>query len=248
MHWCVVYSFADKQSLVSRAAVTSFVLRVGILAQRRGEHESTVCKAAVKRENIPCDQKGVVWDMGLSVSDMRRGMVILYNDELSEIAEYEHSKRGRAGSIARTRLRHLKTGRVTSTTFKGAENTESVFMESRPLQYLYKDGDAFVFMDSDHFDQFPLSKELLGEQVEYIVEGVTVIGYYYNNELVKVELPNFVELRVAQTEPGIRGDTVSNVDKPATLESGAVVQVPLFVKEGDLLKVDTRSGKYVERL
>ena len=186
--------------------------------------------------------------MGLSVSDMRRGMVILYNGELYEIAEYEHSKRGRGGAIARTRLRHLKTGRVTSTTFRGAENTESVFMESRPLQYLYKDGDDHVFMDSEHFDQFPLSTELLGEQVEYIVEGLTVIGYYYTNELVKVELPNFVELRVVQTEPGVRGDTVSNVDKPATLESGAVVQVPLFVKEGDLLKVDTRSGKYVERL
>ena len=248
MHWHVVYSFADKQSLVPWAAVTSFVLRVGILAQRRGEHESTVCMAAVKRENISCDQKGVVVDMGLSVSDMRRGMVILYNDELYEIAEYEHSKRGRGGAIARTRLRHLKTGRVTSTTFKGAENTESVFMESRPLQYLYKDGDAHVFMDSDHFDQFPLSKELLGGQVEYIVEGVTLIGYYYKNDLVKVELPNFVELKVVQTEPGVRGDTVSNVEKPATLESGAVVQVPLFVKEGDLLKVDTRSGKYVERL
>jgi len=186
--------------------------------------------------------------MGLSVSDMRRGMAILYDGELYEIVEYEHSKRGRGGAIARTRLRHLKTGRVTSTTFKGAENTESVFMESRPLQYLYRDGDAHVFMDSERFDQFPLSDELLGEQVNFIVEGVTVIGYYYKDNLVKVELPNFVELRVVQTEPGVRGDTVSNVEKPATLKSGAVVQVPLFVKEGDLLKVDTRSGRYVERL
>ena len=186
--------------------------------------------------------------MGSSVSDMRHGMAILYNDELYEIVEYEHSKRGRGGAIARTKLRHLKTGRTISETFKGAENTESVFMESRPLQYLYNDGDAYIFMDSQRFDQFPLFKEILGEQVNFIVEGITVIGYYYKNELVKVELPNFVELKVVQTEPGVRGDTVSNVEKPATLESGAVIQVPLFVKEGDLLKVDTRSARYVERL
>ena len=186
--------------------------------------------------------------MGLAVSDMRRGMVILYNDELYEIAEYEHSKRGRGGAIARTKLRHLKTGRVLSETFKGSENTESVFMESRPLQYLYRDGDAYGVMDSQRFDQFPLSKEILGDQASFIVEGVTVTGYYYRNELVRVELPTFVELKVAQTEPGVRGDTVSNVEKKATLESGAVIQVPLFVKEGDLLKVDTRSGRYVERL
>jgi len=207
-----------------------------------------VCKAAVKRENIFSGKKEVVQTMGLSVSDMRRGMVILYDGELYEIVEYEHSKRGRGGAIARTRLRHLKTGRVTSTTFKGAEDTESVFLESRQLQYLYKDGEAYVFMDSERFDQFPLSDGILGDQGEYIVEGITVIGYYYDGDLVKVELPNFVELKVVQTEPGVRGDTVSNVEKPATLESGAVIQVPLFVKQGDLLKVDTRSGKYVERL
>lgn len=186
--------------------------------------------------------------MGLAVSDMRRGMVILYNEELYEIIEYEHSKRGRGGAIARTRLRHLKTGRVIQTTFKGAENTESVFMESRPLQYLYKDGDTYIFMDNERFDQFPVSVELLGRQGAFIVEGVNVIGYYYKDDLVKIEVPNFVELKVAHTEPGVKGDTVSNVEKPATLESGAVIQVPLFVKEGDTLKVDTRSGKYVERL
>jgi elongation factor P len=186
--------------------------------------------------------------MGLSVSEMRRGMVILYEGELYEIMEYEHSKRGRGGAIARTRLRHLKTGRVISTTFKGAENTESVFLESRPLQYLYSDGDSYVFMDTERFDQFPIPADILGSQSKFIVEGINVIGYYHKDALVKVDLPNFIELKVVHTEPGVRGDTVSNVEKPATLESGAVVQVPLFVKEGDTLKVDTRSGKYVERV
>ncbi len=186
--------------------------------------------------------------MGLAVSDMHRGMVILYDGELYEITEYEHSKRGRGGAIGRTRLRHLKNGRTLSVTFKGSENTQSVFLESRPLQYLYHDGDSYVFMDNERFDQFPISAEVLGAQREFITEGINVLGYYYDDSLVKVELPNFVELTVVQTEPGVRGDTVSNVEKPATLETGAVVQVPLFVKKGDMLKVDTRSGKYVERV
>ena len=186
--------------------------------------------------------------MGLSVSEMHRGMVIRYDNELYEIIEYEHSKRGRGGAVARTRLRHLKTGRVIQTTFKGAENTESVFLESRPLQYLYKDADSYIFMDNERFDQFPIPAEVLGEKRQFLVEGINVIGYYQGDELIKVDLPNFVELKVVHTEPGVRGDTVSNVEKPATLESGAVIQVPLFVKEGDILKVDTRTGRYVERV
>lgn len=185
--------------------------------------------------------------MGLAVSEMRKGMVILYNGELYEIVGYEHSKRGRGGAIARTKLRHLKTGRSLSTTFKGSEDTESVFLESRPIQYIYNNGDSYVFMDKERFDQFPISADILGEQANFIVEGLDVVGYYHMDSLVKVELPNFVELKVIHTEPGVRGDTVSNVEKPATLESGAVVQVPLFVKEGDSLKIDTRTGTYVER-
>jgi len=175
-------------------------------------------------------------------------MAILYDGELYEIIEYEHSKRGRGGAIARTKLRHLKTGRVLSTTFKGSEETESVFLESRSLQYLYKDGDAYIFMDNERFDQFPLSKEILGSRRMFMIEGLNMLGYYYKDTLVNVELPNFVELKVVHTEPGVRGDTVSNVEKPATLKSGAVIKVPLFVREGDTLKVDTRSGKYVERV
>jgi len=186
--------------------------------------------------------------MGLAVSEMRKGMTLLYDGELYEIVEYEHSKRGRAGAVAKTKLKHLKTGRVTSATFKGPENTESAFLESRQLQYVYHDGTDYVFMDTERFDQFPISQQVLGEQSQFLLEGNMVIGYYYNDELVKVDLPNFVELKVTQTEPGVRGDTVSNVEKPATLETGVVVSVPLFVKEGDTLKVDTRSGTYVERL
>ena len=186
--------------------------------------------------------------MGLSVSEMRKGLVIEYDDELYEIVEYEHSKRGRGGAIARTKLKHLQTGRVVSTTFKGSENTKSVFLESRILQFLYADATDFVFMDTEQYDQFPLSADTLGDQAQYLVENGQVTGYYHNGNLLKIELPNFVELEVTHTEPGVRGDTVSNVEKPATLETGAVVSVPLFVKEGDTLKIDTRDGRYVERV
>jgi len=178
---------------------------------------------------------------------MRKGMTILYDGELYEIVEYEHSKRGRGGAVTKTKLRHLKTGRLSSVTFKGPENTESAFLESREIQYVYHDGASFVFMDQESFDQFPISEKILGAQSAYLLEGTTVIAYYYQNELVKVDLPNFVELKVTRTEPGVRGDTVTNVEKPATLETGAVVQVPLFIKEGDTLKIDTRTGMYVER-
>jgi elongation factor P len=175
-------------------------------------------------------------------------MAILYDGELYEIVEYEHSKRGRAGAVAKTKLKHLKTGKVLSATFKGSEDTASVFLETRELQYLYHDGTDYVFMDNERFDQFPLREDVLGERAQFLVEGTNVSGCYHEGNLVKVEIPNFVELAVATTEPGVKGDTVSNVEKPATLETGAVVHVPLFVKPGDRLKIDTRTGTYVERL
>jgi len=186
--------------------------------------------------------------MGLAVSELRRGMAILYDGELYEVVEYEHSKRGRAGAVAKTKLKHLKTGKVLSATFKGSEDTASAFLETRILQYLYHDGQSLVFMDSERFDQFPLSADVIGEKAQFLVEGMSVSGCYYEDSLVKVDIPNFVELEVTHTEPAVKGDTVSNVEKPATVETGAVVQVPMFVKEGDRLKIDTRTGTYVERV
>lgn len=186
--------------------------------------------------------------MGLSVSEIRRGMSIVYDGELYEVVEYEHSKRGRSGAVGKSKVKHLKTGKVLSVTFKGSEDTATAFLESRELQYLFHDGENLVFMDAESFDQFPLSKEVLGPQADYLIEGRNVVGCYYKDDLVKVDLPNFAELKVIRTEPGVKGDTVSNVEKPATVETGAIVNVPLFVKEGDTLKVDTRTGTYVERL
>jgi elongation factor P len=185
--------------------------------------------------------------MSLAVSDFRRGMTIVYDGELYEVVEYEHSKKARGGAVARTKLKHLKTGRVSTVAFKGAENTEAAFLESRELQYIFHDGSNCVFMDAD-FDQFPIGDDVLGPQAGFLLEGAKVIGFYHAGELVRVDLPTFVELKVTHTEPGVRGDTVSNVEKPATLETGRTISVPLFVKEGDTLKVDTRTGSYVERV
>ncbi|MEW5825795.1 MAG: elongation factor P [Candidatus Bipolaricaulota bacterium] len=186
--------------------------------------------------------------MGLSISELRKGMTLLYGGELYEIVDYEHNKRGRGSAVASAKLKHLKTGKVTTETFRGFEDTSSVFLESRELQYLFHDGDNLIFMDVERFDQFPISHDVLGPGADYLVEGTNVIGYYYNGGLITVDIPNFVELKVSKTEPGVRGDTVSNVDKPATLETGVVVRVPLFVKEGDRLKIDTRTGTYIERV
>ncbi|MCD5417940.1 elongation factor P [Candidatus Bipolaricaulota bacterium] len=186
--------------------------------------------------------------MGLSVSDLRCGITILYNDELYEIIEYAHSKRGRGGAIAKTKLRHVLTGRTRAETFRGAENTEHAFLEGCPLQYLYKDGDQYIFMNTEDYEQCLVRADLLGKKIDYMVEGMEVVGYFYQQALVKVELPNFVELQVEYAEPAVKGNTISSVDKSVKLASGATVQVPLFVQQGDRIKVDTRTGRYVERI
>ncbi|MCI2425384.1 elongation factor P [Candidatus Acetothermia bacterium] len=186
--------------------------------------------------------------MGLSISDLRSGMTILYNGELYEIIEYAHSMRGRGGAIAKTKLRHVLTGRIREETFRGAENTEHAFLEGRPLQYLYKDGDQYIFMNTEDFEQSIVSADLLEKKIDYMIEGMEVTGYFYQDLLVKVELPNFVELQVEYAEPAVKGNTISNVDKSVKLESGVTVNVPLFVQQGDRIKVDTRTGRYVERV
>jgi elongation factor P len=183
----------------------------------------------------------------MKVSELARGMTILYNGELYEIIEYEHSKRGRGDPLARTKLKHLLTGRVISKVFQGAEDVEQVFLEERPIQYLYRSGNEQYFMDSESYEQFPISSEQLGESIYYLKEGMELGGLFFRGELVKIELPNFVYLRVVETPPGVRGDTASGGEKPAKLETGLEVKVPLFVNPGDLIKVDTRSGKYIER-
>ncbi len=183
----------------------------------------------------------------MRVSELARGMTILYDGELYEIIEYEHSKRGRGDARARTKLKQLVSGQVISKVFQGSEDVERAYLEERPLQYLYNTRDEYYFMDRQNYEQFLVPREQLDNLTYYLQDGMELSGLFFQGELVKVELPNFVVLEVVDAPPGVKGDTASGGEKPAILETGLEVKVPLFVTAGDLIKVDTRSAKYIER-
>jgi elongation factor P len=162
--------------------------------------------------------------------------------------EFQHVKPGKGGAFVRTKLRNLRNGNVFEKTFNAGIRVEQAILDKRDMQFLYKDGEDFVFMDTESYDQSNISPTALGEAAEYLVEQAMAIIAYYNGEIVTVEIPASVELVVAETEPGVQGDRVSGAKKPATLETGKVIQVPLFVNVGDKLKVDTRTGDYITRV
>lgn len=186
--------------------------------------------------------------MGITLGEITKGMTIVYNGTLYEVLEFEHVKRGRGSAFVRAKLRNLRTGQVLSETLRESDNIEAAFLEVRPLQYLYQSGNTFVFMDKESFEELSLPAEVVAPIRGYLLEGLDVTGLYYQGQLVKVEPPNFVDLRVVDTPPGVRGDTAQGGEKPATLETGLVVKVPLFVEVGDVIRVDTRTGSYVERV
>jgi elongation factor P len=157
-------------------------------------------------------------------------------------------KPGKGGAFVRTKLRNLRNGNVFEKTFNAGIRVEQAILDKRDMQFLYKDGDDFVFMDTESYDQSNISPTALGEAADYLVEQAMAIIAYHNNEIVTVEIPASVELVVSETEPGLQGDRVSGAKKPATLETGKVIQVPLFVNVGDKLKVDTRTGDYITRV
>lgn len=176
-----------------------------------------------------------------------RGLKIVVNGELWEVLEREHSKVARRGAVVRTKLKNILTGAVQEMTFSSGETFETPDIEIRTMQFLYADEIAYHFMDTETYEQHPIGRDVLGEAATYLKEQQEVKVQLYEGKPIGVELPTVVELRVAETEPGVRGDTVSSTTKPATLETGAVVQVPLFVDVGTLIRVDTRTGEYVER-
>ncbi len=185
--------------------------------------------------------------MPISTADFRTGLTIEYNGDIFQIIEFQHVKPGKGGAFVRSKLRNLRTGAVIDKTFRAGERMEQAVIRRTPMQCLYRAGDDYVFMDMETFDQITLDQKTLGDNVKYLKPDMEVAIITYGDETLGVELPNTVELKVAQTEPGLRGDTASGGSKPATLETGAVVTVPLFINEGDLIRVDTRSGKYLER-
>jgi len=185
--------------------------------------------------------------MAITTNDLKNGMSLDLPEGLFSVVDFQHVKPGKGGAFVRTTLRNARTGQVLERTFRAAERVEQAVIDKREMSYLYKEGDDLVFMDTASYEQMHVSPRSLGAAAGYLIEGSTAILQLYKDEIVGVDLPASVELAVAQTEPGIQGDRVSGARKPATLETGKVVQVPLFVNPGDHVKVDTRSGEYLTR-
>ena len=185
-----------------------------------------------------------------TTADFYNGMVIRYNGDLYTVTEFHHVSPGNWRAFVRVRLKNLKTGRVIEQRFRAGEEIDDVRVEHQNWQFLYVGGDDYVFMNTETFDQQPIPKEMLGDAIRFLKEQdiVELLVDSQTESIVAVELPNFVELLVESAEPGVRGDTANNVTKPATLETGTVINVPLFVNPGDRIRVDTRTGQYVERV
>ena len=181
-----------------------------------------------------------------STAEFRNGLVLEIDGVLWQIVYFQHVKPGKGGAFVRTKLKHLRLGRVVDRTFRAGEKVGLVDYEERPIQFLYKD-DSFHFMNLDTYEQIALGPDVVGEAANWLKETMEVEVFVINGEPAGVEVPNFVELAVVKTDPGLRGDTASGGSKPATLETGAVVQVPLFIDEGEVLRIDTRTGAYIER-
>ncbi|MGH9170337.1 MAG: elongation factor P [Acidimicrobiales bacterium] len=185
--------------------------------------------------------------MALSTNDLRNGIALDLPEGLFSVVEFQHVKPGKGGAFVRTKLRNLRTKAVIERTFRGDEKVEQAVIDKREMQYLYNDGDQYVFMDNTTYDQIYVEESSLGDAASYLKEGDSAVLQMYLDEIFDVDLPAAVELTITETEPGIQGDRVSGARKPATLETGRVVQVPLFVNSGDRIKVDTRSGEYITR-
>ncbi len=183
-----------------------------------------------------------------TTSDIRKGLMIRLQNDVYEVIDFLHVKPGKGQAFVRTKLKSVTTGKVIDKTFSVGTTIEDVQVEHRPYQYIYQDGDNYVFMHMQTYEQIPIPKEQI-EGVEFLKEGMEcdVIVDADNEKILKVQLPQFAILEVTYTEPGVRGDTVTNVMKPATLETGAQIKVPLFINIGDKVKVNTRTGEYVER-
>ncbi len=183
----------------------------------------------------------------ISGSELKKGIIIELNGKLYQIMEHRHIKMKRT-ALARLKLRDIRNGHTTEQTFQADEKFTRARLDFRSMQYLYNDGDLYYFMDEENFEQMPLSASQLGDALDYLKEGISLQVSSYKDELVGVELPITIGLEVADTEPGFKGDTATGGTKPAKLETGITIQVPLFIDKGDIIKVDTRNGSYLERI
>ena len=183
----------------------------------------------------------------ITTNDLKNGMTLDLPEGLFQVVEFQHVKPGKGGAFVRTTLKNSRTGAVVDRTFRAAEKVERATIDKREMQYLYRDGDDYCFMDNESYEQLTVTSASLGDAANYVIEGASAVLLMHVDEIVGVELPAAVDLTISETEPGIQGDRVSGARKPATLETGLVIQVPLFVNPGDRVRVDTRTGDYITR-
>lgn len=183
----------------------------------------------------------------ISAGDFRNGLTFEFEGNVYQVVEFQHVKPGKGAAFVRTKMKNVITGSVVERTFNPTEKVEKAMIERKDMEYLYEDSGLFYFMDQETYEQIPLSQEQLGDSLKFVKENMTVTILSYKGNVFAVEPPNFVELEVTATEPGVKGNTATNVTKPATVETGAVVNVPMFINEGDRIKIDTRSSEYLSR-
>ena len=183
----------------------------------------------------------------VTAGDFRNGVTFEMDGNVYSIIEFQHVKPGKGAAFVRTKIRNVISGAVTEKTFNPTAKFPTAYIERREMTYSYKDGDLYYFMDSETYEQLPISPNVLGDNFRFVKENMVCKVLSYKGNVFGIEPPNFVELQVTETEPGVKGDTATNVTKPATLETGAEIKVPIFINEGEMIRVDTRTGEYMER-
>ena len=184
----------------------------------------------------------------ISAGDFRNGLTFEFEGNVYQVVEFQHVKPGKGAAFVRTKLRNVISGSVIERTFNPTEKVEKAMIERKDMEYLYEDSGLYYFMDQETYEQIPLSEDQLGDSLKFVKENMTVTILSYKGNVFAVEAPNFVELAVTATEPGVKGNTASNVTKPATVETGAIINVPMFINEGDVIKIDTRTSEYLSRV
>ena len=184
----------------------------------------------------------------ISANDLRPGTCFKYDDQLWKVTEYQHVKPGKGPAFVRVKQQNLRSGATVERTYRTDEKIEDIRVENREMQYLYMDGTNYVFMDNETYEQHFVNEKLIGDKAGFLLENANATVMIHGSDILDVNPPTFLEVRIVKTDPGVRGDTAQGGSKPAVLESGATIQVPLFINEGDMVKVDTRDGRYIERV
>ncbi|MEF2920404.1 MAG: elongation factor P [Acutalibacteraceae bacterium] len=183
----------------------------------------------------------------ITAGDFRNGVTFEMDGQVVSIIEFQHVKPGKGAAFVRTKIRNVITGAVVEKTFNPTEKFPTAFIERKDMEYLYEDGELYYFMDNETYEQTPIGKDVLGDNFKFVKENMVCKVLSYKGKVFGVEPPTFVKLQITQTEPGVKGDTATNVTKPATLETGAEIKVPIFINEGDTIQIDTRTGEYMSR-